>query len=411
MKFLRFLLIFALVIVAAIAGINYVMSNREGDNLPSGPQMEESSEPTVSETEPLLPPVPVVPMEDINPLGSFHEGLLLVQRKSDGIVLCMDKQGKVVFELESGLQPYSFAHSRFYNGLTVLAEQSDPTRLVLCDSTGTLFRPEAFGGSAFQLSPLSLPTQQERMFADGYIMVTDGDRLGLLDRDLQWAVPMSASYRQAVMAFTAGIADVGWDTEVYYGGGYFLSKAGYFNIITCETGHISELPERPGHSSDYWAEMRGANMLMFLDDLSQEVTLGVDLGGYVKPLMEAGAYIVPPVFEDGYAGVLAIGDGGNLFTVVDEQGQACFEAVSVFGETVSYDHTGGYYCVAGDDGTGHLKISIFNTEGLFSEYSWPILPDAVAVEAAVEDSVILIRIHYENDEAVCLFNMDFLPLY
>lgn len=409
MKFLRFLLVAVLILGLAVIAVNFIMDRRgtpggTETSLPTESGGAEATDPS----QPTQPQIPVLPMSDYRCAGSFHEGKLLVERKSDAALVCIDQQGKILFELESKYRPYQLVHSRFYNGLALITTGED---ILLCTADGRVLSPGEFGGKEFLFAPLALPSQQERFFADGYILVSDDDRFGLLNSNLEWAVPMSQSYRQSVMTFAAGIAEAGWDTELYYGGGCFLSKAGCFNIITCETGGISQLPERPGHDSDYWTEMWGANTLMFLDDLCRELVLGVDLGSYVKPLMEAGSSIVLPVYEDGYAGVLSVGDGGNLFTVVDEQGQTCFEAVSVFGETVSYDHTGGYYCVAGDDGTGHLKISIFNTEGLLSEYSWPIPSDAVAVEAAVEDGVILIRICFENDEAVCLYNMDFLPLY
>lgn len=414
MKFLRFLLILAVLLVAAVVVVNFIMDRRAEPSVSQGsaPSDSTAASQTTEPTAPSEPAAQTMPMNQLRPVGSFHEGLLIAQRKSDDAVVCIDHLGQIRFTMEAGYMPYKLVSSRFYNGLALVCPNGDSSKLHLCKADGTIVRPEEFGGTEFVFAPLSLPAQQERFFADGFIMVSDGERMGLLDSDLNLLVPLSVEYRQTVLRFASGIE---WDTELYYGVGYFLSQNGYLNIRTCQQGSISELQDRPGFASDYWSELWGANTIMFLDGLSDGLVVTLNLADYVAPLMEVGASIPTPVFQDGYAPLLAIQDAGNTFTLVDESGRLCFEPVDVFGDSCVYDSASGQYCVAGMDGAGELLIQIFDKGGENYSYRYPVPADAEHTTATLEDGVILICNRFSEDRTYDisweLFNLNFEPLY
>lgn len=417
MKFLRFLLILAILLVVAVVVVNFIMDQRKEPPITQSTAPSDSVEASQS-TEPPEPTVPsepeaqILPMDQLLPLGSFHEGLLIAQRKSDDAVVCIDGTGLIRFTMEPGYLPHKLVNSRFYNGLTLVCPGGDTSRLHLCKTDGTIVRPEDFGGTEFVFGPLSLPAQQERFFADGYIMVTDGERMGLLDSDLNLVVPLSAEYRQTVLGFASGIE---WEAEIYYGGGCFLSKNGYLNIETCEQGAISELESLPGSASDYWSALWGANTIMFLDGLGEGLVVALNLSDYVGPLMAGGASIPTPVFRDGLAPLLSIHADGNNFTLVDESGNLCFEPVEVFGDSCVYDSANGLYCLSGMDKAGDLVIRIFDRNGQKFSHRYPIPAEAEHTTATLEDGVILICNRFSEDRTYDvsweLFDLNFEPLY
>lgn len=435
MKFLRFLLVIVLLLGLAVVVVNFMMDRRGGTIVPSqtengestvssdptepseNAEPSESTAPTISDdtTAPSDPPAEVLPMDQLRPMGSFHENRLFVERKSDGAVLCIDKQGQILFKLQSGYVPYRLSNSRFYNGLAIVSTNTQESMLHLCTADGRIIRPEDFGGTEFWFGPLSSAAQQERLFADGYIMVVNGNRMGLLDSNLSWVVPMSMEYRQQVLGFAAGMTDADLEVEIYYGGGMLLSKAGYLDLLTGQKGLITDLPVVPGYKSDYWRALWGANTIMYLNNLSEGFVLALNMEAYLGPLMESGASVPKPLYKDGLAGILAIQDTGNSFVLMDEDGGLCFEPVQVLGDTFVYDSATGLYCVSGNDGAGVLHIQIFDKNGLVNSYTYSIPEGSEHSVASLEDGVLMICNRFGESQSYEtlweLYSLNFEPLY
>lgn len=338
--------------------------------------------------------LPVIAMSDLHPVGAFHEGLLFVERKSDGAVYCIDKDGQIRFRLPEGYVPDSTFGGRFYNGLAVVqAEGPEGHYAVLCQTDGTILTPQQFGGAQFLFSQTVLTDQQQRFFADGYIMVAAEGQLGLLSSELEWIVPMSAEYASMIGAFVEANTEEGFGTEFYYDAGRFVTASGYVDVRTGHTGDTEQVKELLTHPSEFWVEWRDSSTIMFQDALSGDGAMALQLSGW----LEDGDQIPSFTFEEGSAGVVTVREEGNTFTVIDESGKRLFDPVKVYGDEYSYDCASGIYCVSGIDAAGDLLIQLFDVHGAVDTYLYDVPDDALHSSATVEDGTILVCVRYSEE--------------
>lgn len=354
--------------------------------------------------------VPVLDMSDLLPVGTFREGRLLAQRRSDGAIVCIDKNGHILFQLPDGYGPYHVGDGGFYNGLALVSRSADG-QMHLCTKDGKIVTPASMGVDRFLLSESVLESQQERFFADGYIMAEKDGQLGLLDSSLEWVVPMSEAYRRSIDAFVQKNTDADWGAEFYYDSGRFLSSLGMIDIVT---GLEEGIPLDRGdlaYPSDFWEEWRDASSIMFQDGLSRDGVMALKLEGW----LEDGVRVPTFSYVDGYAGVVTIADGSSVFTVIDEQGHRCFEPVTIYGSGYDHDPTTGLYCIHGTDQSGDLLIQIFDRKGLRYEYRYRIPEAAEHCSATVQDGVIMVCVRYDVDtgDGISweLFDLSFRLLY
>lgn len=369
---------------------------------------------SASGDETLQVSLPVLEMSDLRPVGTFREGRLFVMRKSDGATVCIDKEGHIQFQLPEGYSPYFLGGGGFYNGLAVVqktVEDTNEPQVHLCKLDGTLVTPEEFGGVRFLFSQSMIESQQERFFADGYIMVEGSGQLGLLDSDLQWLVPMSAEYHAQISDFVQENTEEGWGAEFYYDSGRFLSARGSMDIQTGCGTEFCLLDFETAYPSDFWVEWRDSSTIMFQDGLSEDGKMALKLEGW----LDAGDQIPRFTFEDGCAGVVKIREVGNTFTVIDEDGRQLFLPVRVEGEDCDYDPCSKLYCVDGIDQTGELVIQLFDTNGMKYEYVYDVPEAADHCSATVEDGVIMVCVRYDDELEIGvmweLFDLEYNKLY
>lgn len=380
------------------------------------------NDPQPSQTEPPIstdgsrvtdPPVAqdMVSMEDIKPLSRVQEGKLFIQHKSDGRVLCIDRDGKILFRLEQGYLPDDLGGGGFCNGLALVSSEDDPARVCLCTQDGTIVTPERFGGEQFLFTHSAIRLQQARFFADGYIMVQGEDGLGLLDASLQWVVPMSMAYLDLNQTFAQEHDPDGWGAELYYDDGRLLAPDGYVDLVNGQL--VDGLPGDLAleHPSDLWLEWRQGTSIKFQDPLGLSRPWALELDDWMN-----GTKKIPTLsFQDGYAGVLRSGEDGNTFGVIDEEGRYRSQPVWVVGTTFSYDRQTGMYCVDGIDDQGRSAIQIFTVDGLVYDHRYPLPQGAEHCSAQLQDGVIVLCIRYGADRAEgvewVLLDLELQPLF
>ncbi|MBQ7344839.1 MAG: hypothetical protein IJW45_02095 [Oscillospiraceae bacterium] len=354
--------------------------------------------------------MPVLEMSELLPVGTFREGKLLAQRRSDGAIVCIDKKGHILFQLPDGYGPCHVGDGGFYNGLALVSRSADG-QMHLCTEDGKIVTPASLGADRFLLCQSILESQQERFFADGYIMAEKDGQLGLLDSSLQWVVPLSESYWQSIDGFVQRNTDADWGAEFYYDSGRFLSPLGMIDIVTGLEEGIPLDRSDLAYPSSFWEEWRDASSIMFQDGLSRDGTMALKLEGWLAH----GVRVPTFSYVDGYAGVITIAGEASAFTVIDEQGERCFDPVAIYGSGYDLDPVTGLYCIDGADQSGDLLIQIFDRKGLRYEYRYRIPEAAEHCSATVQDGVIMVCVRYDvdSDDSISweLFDLSFRPLY
>lgn len=395
-RFWAMLLVLALMISLCACG-----ANTKNDD---APEREDNADSTVSTTVKL--DSNVVPMSDLESYTDFREGLIFVTRKSDGRICCINKEGEIQFEL-SNMQgnyyaPYVWLHSGFYNGLAIVCSYVDDSvsyELHLCKADGTIVKPQDLGCDEFLLTFSALC---EELFHDGYILASSGNKMGLLNSNLEWIKPLSEEYYSLIMNY---ISENTEDELVsfYYGQDMFLSPKGYLNIVTGEAGEIGEIEASLEQPSDFWELSTGDGTVYFRNELYEDWIYPLDLshlyGDYIKGLDYLEQYEVLPAFgfHDGIADVMVNLDGQHLFSLVNEQGEQILPPTQVKGDNCCYDDITKTYCVYGQDEKGDLVMELFNEGGKISEYVYDVPDYADHASTSVEDGVIMICVRYEKD--------------
>lgn len=281
----------------------------------------------------------------------YSEGLAFVAKGKHGFnPTCIDKNGNELFSFESGT-----VLSGFNNGWAILSkwdyeEQKDV--IFLCDKNGNIKTAEDLGGDAL--------VYREGAFEDGYIFVEKTttnyqgsvDELAIFNSKLEKTVDFSKELHYYCFS------DDDYYNRWYYNGYLIINDAGYIDLkngkfALIEPGFYENLPLK--NKTDFWdageryngrfSSANGEEYFIYdelylkellISEYHPTITPLIDLSDNKSIRLSSRNEATGGAFIDGYAGaVFEVADsqvgGRTYFTMMDENGDYCFEPIETNG--------------------------------------------------------------------------------
>lgn len=338
-----------------------------------------------------------------NFVTGYSEGLAFVKEKyGSDKTNCIDKNGNIIFSIEniSGSD-----NSGFHNGWAMLKEydtESGKSKYILCDKLGNIKTAEELGGNSFIFN--------QEAFEDGYILVKKTttnyqgsiDELAVFNAELEKNVDFSEEMYERYNQ----------DWRFYYKGFLYDYDLNCLNLQTGAVGFLGDdlfFNVTLDNKSDLW----DSNDDFYYDfrDLNKIPILYKDDNAY--------SY----AFVDGYAGVIfsvkdsQVGER-NYFTIMDENGDYCFEPIETFGlinRHYSRTNKNGVFVVYSTNISDNKHaIQVFDKTGRIGYMEFE-MHYSYLLEVLLSDGVICVRIAptFSKDykTVVGVYNTKLEPLF
>lgn len=297
----------------------------------------------------------------------------------------IDENGNILFEAKGFT--YNEANPISEKGITLLYD-NDMINYICDIKNGRIITAQELGGT-------NIVQGEYEILGDGYVLV------GKVETAYNGSTKSIAifndrmeevySYSKELYNF---LYETYWGMDRRYSDGYIYSEIysdnGYFNINTGKFGNnINEIPTsaRENDSDRIWSNILNNN-----EDFVN--------------VYERGTFV------DGYAAVGFETEGVYYFTIVDKNGDFCFEPIVTKGNYIR--GSAGEYVVVAWDRQGDSYIEIFNTSGKVTEIAIEI-ENFHEVELTYSENIISIvsGVHtFDTYERSCEFyNKDGTKLF
>lgn len=356
-----------------------------------------------------------------NICSGYHEGLMFITTSEPSSykqkISCIDKKGKTIFTIDAVA-----IISGFHNGLALVAEDSGryDYEYVLCDKTGKITTPQQLGGDTFVMN-------KTEIFEDGYILVkkTTTSYQGSVDE-----MAVFNSKLEKIVDFSSELYD-------WYKNDYSYNGTSYYNGYLFDGGITKKVLDlRTGKRTENlleWAknlELRNKTDLWifnddFIYDYRDQVTANtydpvlspiIDLSSYDNMRIISQTPIKSPGYVDGYAALVfdtRDSNGGwcNYFTIMDENGNFCFEPLETQGVIQELKSDNGVFALLTQKGyvevydqSGKIASKLCAEEmEMFEEIRYDISDETIYI---IFDSLV------DNEKDwIAIYDMKFNPIF
>ncbi len=362
----------------------------------------------------------------------YHEGLMFIENTTNmgmHTISCIDKTGKTVFSIEA-----SYIISGFHNGLAFVMRD----KAVLCDKTGKIITAQDLGGTSFD-------ADNPKIFEDGYILVNKTttsfqgsvNEMAVFNSDLEKIVDFSSDL------YNWYNNDYQYNGTTYYNG-YLFDRDITGGVLDLRTGERSQNLAvwvenmELKNETDFW--LAGERWNGTFSTPNGEIYFIYDRRDYLSSseyhpvitpvidLSEAGGRIrsnnqIGTGFVDGYAALVfevmdsEVGER-HYFTILDKDGNYCFEPVEVAGTIDEVKTENGIFVlsvVPHSRNESSYYIEVYDVSGKIGvkEYQKPDT-SFWSIDFDISDSIIFIQYDDYNTlgkKWIGIYKTDMQPLF
>ena len=334
----------------------------------------------------------------ITDLVNYSEGFAFAE-VSDNLskAYCIDKQGVIQFTLNIHV---ALQISGFYNGISVFGGSTDS--VYICNTEGVVTTPQDLGGDTILVYPELESRASNQLFRDGYFFVKrttttftgSTDEAALFNSNLEMIRDFSTDLYGIYEEFLVAAC---FDGYLYESDVVFDASTG--ERITDLAALIETL--QPEHPSDFWV----SNDLCYYDLLGSKEEPVLDMTQYAETIYDYSD------FEDGLAYMVFKSADTYFFTVLQENGEFCFEPIVLDGAAgASVRYSDGKFLVVTPqyvDGERFVNYIIFDETGKVTEYCDTSKEDYYTFDYS--DGVVFINFYMKN--ITLIFDSNFGPLF